>query len=798
MSKRTFLILGLALFAWTSMQAAQVSETQAKAIAAQFMFQKGMGPVAASRPAKAPRRGAQTSSQDAAYYVFNANQDKGFVVASGDDRALPILGYSDTGSFDPQDVPENMQWWLDLYVAEISSLDAASPEVDKLAQQGLGVAYAGSTTTAVAPLIKSTWGQRAPFYFQCPQISGNYCVTGCVATAMAQIMYYHKWPTTTSTTIPAYTTRTSGISMPALSTTTFAWSSMKDAYEDTETSTTATANAAVAKLLLYCGQSVNMNYGTKSSGAGDYSEPFVKYFRYSTAARKLKRSDYTRAQWETFILNELAGKRPVMYGGMKASGGHSFVCDGYDGNGYFHFNWGWYGSQNGYFALTSLNPENGGTGSIAGEDGYTIDQDIIIGLQPNTVSTSAKNSVLTILDNVTTTKTSFTRSSTSSNFSVGEITAKYWNPSPVSGIYDVGWQLFTTAGNAVGQVKTVYSNVTLDPTYYRTAKTTFSFGSGMANGTYYLKPVSRESGTSTWYPCHNSGTEFFLVTINGTSLTLKQMSAGATGNYTASINSYGLVRKVGRPLEVKVNLYNNTKSDVADVYLFVNNSLMGGNAVQVNPNSSAIASLHYEPTASGTNSIKICADEAGSIVLCTGSVTVAAATTESLTLSSHSVTGAINNVVKGTSLSLNATFKNGKSSTYTDYVVAYIYKQKGTTSNYGYLSQMSMPISISGSSTNSTTFKFEHLDPAKYLFVIYYYSGSSLVKLQQTQAYTLQAGSAFKQGDVNGDGSVSGADVTALYNRLLNNTAVAGNADVNGDGVVNGGDVTALYSILLK
>lgn len=798
MGKKCLLILGLALFLATFAQAAQVNETEARALAAQFMFQRGMGPVAASQPAKAPRRGARASASNAAYYVFNANLDKGFVVVSGDDRTLPILGYSDAGHFDAENIPDNMQWWLDQYVAEISSLDEATPEVDKLAQQGMGIAYAGSTQTAIAPLTKSTWGQRAPFYFQCPKISGSYCVTGCVATAMAQIMYYHKWPTSTSTAIPAYTTRTNNISMPQLSTTTFAWSSMKDTYADTETSTTNTANAAVAKLMLYCGQSVNMNYGTGSSGAGDYSEVFVKYFKYSTTARKLTRTDYTKAQWEAFILNELNNKRPVMYGGMKADGGHSFVLDGYDGNGYFHFNWGWYGGQNGYFALTSLNPENGGTGSIAGEDGYTIDQDIIIGLQPNTVSTSNKNSVLTIYDKVTTTKTSFTRTNTSSNFSVGEITANYWNPSPVDGTYDLGWQIYNANGGTVGSVKTVYSNVTLETLHYIPAQTTLTFGAGMANGTYYLKPVCRESGNASWFLCHNSGTEFFVVTINGTSLTLKQMSAQNTGNLTASINSYGLVKKVGRPLEVKVNLNNNTKTDIANIYMFVNGTLMGANAVEVTPGSSTVASLHYVPTASGSNSVKIYADEDGTRLLCSGSVTVSAATSENLSLSSYSVSDATNGVVYGSSLSLNATFKNNKSTTYTDYVVAYIYKQKGTSDSYGYVSEVSLPVSISGTSTKTATFNFEHLDPAKYLFVILYYSGSSLVNLKQTSAYTLKEGSGVKKGDVNGDGIVSGADVTALYNRLLNNTSVAGNPDVNGDGIVSGADVTTLYTILLN
>ena len=360
MKLRCFVIFSLVACAWFGVQAAPVSETAARGIAERFMQEKGMGPVSTTRPAKAPRHG-NVAQSDAAYYVFNAQQDKGFVVVSGDDRTEAVLGYSDSGHFDADDMPESMRWWLGQYVEELEALDAGLLSLDEDAPTG-DLPHRVSTSIVVAPLLKSQWGQDAPFYFQCPQVDSKYCVTGCVATAMAQIMYYHQWPSSTSKTIPSYTKNNTTYN--SLSTTTFNWSAMKDYYSPDETSTTNTANAAVARLMNYCGHAAEMNYGTTSSGTHDYSDVFVEYFRYSTKAQKLERVDYTYTQWVNFILTELEAKRPVLYGGKKQSGGHAFVCDGYDGKGYFHFNWGWYGSNDGYFLLTSLNPKGGGTGSI--------------------------------------------------------------------------------------------------------------------------------------------------------------------------------------------------------------------------------------------------------------------------------------------------------------------------------------------------------------------------------------------------------------------------------------------------
>ncbi|MBR5117586.1 MAG: C10 family peptidase, partial [Muribaculaceae bacterium] len=231
-----FFLLIISVGMSLEIHAEQVSVNEAQSIASRFMAQHGMGMVAASQPLRAPRSKAGASQQKAAYYVFNAAKDRGFVIVSGDDRTEQVLGYSDKGNFDPTNVPENMQAWLDQYVEEIALLDEGVITIDR--SQSDVHPKAGS---AVSPLLTSQWDQGAPFNLQCPKVGSNYCVTGCVATAMAQIMYYHKWPSSTSQTIPGYKQSSDtaydmhGTTYPALSTTTFNWNIMKDYYSSSET-----------------------------------------------------------------------------------------------------------------------------------------------------------------------------------------------------------------------------------------------------------------------------------------------------------------------------------------------------------------------------------------------------------------------------------------------------------------------------------------------------------------------------------------------------------------------------------
>ena len=788
MMKKNILTLVLALFATSLLQAAQVSENAARTIAAQFMQTRGLGAIAPSVPMKAPRQGDATPQASAAYYVFNAQQGHGFVIVSGDDRTQqPVLGYSDKGYFDPDNVPVNMQDLLDTYAEEIAMLD-----------QGLITSEPATIPTKasdiVRPLLKSQWGQDAPFYFQCPKVGTNYCVTGCTATAMAQIMYYHKWPNTTSQAIPAYTTKTNNISLSQLATTTFNWSAMKDYYESSETSTTSTANAAVARLMRYCGQAVEMDYGTNESTGHDGSEVFVDYFRYSTKARELYRCDYPYTQWENYILTELKASRPVMYTGFKHKGGHCFVCDGYDGNGYYHFNFGWYGSKDGYFLLTAVNPKGGGTGSIQGNNGYVMSQRIFTGLEPNTISTSELNSVAECYG-VSVEKTTYTRASSSDPFVI-TVTAKYYNHSPVSRTYDLGWGVYGSDGYSRRQFySTLDNNHQFAPGEEVEMTKKLNFGKDFANGTYYLRPNSRQTGNANWLPCHFSGRNYIQAIVSGNTLTLYATRTGNVNGVTASINSYSVVKKVGRPLEVSLNVTNRSFNSDIPFYLHVNDKLVGANSLQLPNGSSGLVKIGYTPTSSGTNSIKITADASGENVYCTGSVNVSSNTIPGNLTITYSVPAAnANHEVTGNNLTFAATIKNNLTSTYNDLVIAKLYKEVDNSGDFSYLTEMAKGINLAGSATTTQYFEFKNLESGRYLAVFYYYDQNAQTRSTKTAGYQV----GVLKGDVNGDGKVNVSDVTALINMILGITTTdQARADVNGDGKVNVSDVTALINLIL-
>ncbi|MBR5640083.1 MAG: C10 family peptidase [Muribaculaceae bacterium] len=793
MSKfRLFLLLTVCAFVSVSMEmrAEQVGEAQARSIAARFMAQKNLGTVAAAAPKKL--RGKVTELP--ALYVFNAEKDRGFVIVSGDDRTEQILGYCDKGRFDPDNVPENMQAWLDQYVEEIAMLDAGIIKLDEVATTD-GVPKASSV---IAPLMKSQWDQTAPFNFQCPQDDGTYCYSGCTATALAQIMYYHKWPTSTSKTIPGYTQTGESYSMNgttynALPTTTFDWNAMKDYYEITETSTTSAANAAVAKLVHYCGKAMQMKYGTGSSGATPYAEVLVDYFRYSPKARKLYRFDYSYYQWQNTILAELRAHRPVLYVGMKHSGGHTFVCDGYDGNGFFHFNWGWRGMNDGYFVLSALNPKSGGAGSIDGNNGYMMHQYILIGLEPNTVSTSEKNST-TQGYSMRTESTTYTRSSSSDPFVIN-VSSSHYNESLVTRTYNLGYGVYKSNGFDLYQTySNQATNVTLESKKTYSYTRTLNFGKNFSNGTYYLRALSCETGSSAQYSCYYSGHNFFKAVVNGNTLTLTPVNigSGTTEGVTVSLTSSSSMRRVNRPLEIKVKVTNNNFFDYVPVYLFVNDKAMGANSISLSQGQSGYVTISYTPTTAGTNSLKFTADANGNNVYCTGSVYVENGAAADLTMS-YSLPGSNSSYQVPGILTFNVGVKNNNTAAYNDYIVAGLYKRHGTTNKYSLISTVSNVVNIPGSTTKNVQFNFADLEPAKYFAVFYYYNVNEKVEAKRTVAVEVMM-----KGDVNADGTVTAADITALYDFLLNGTmSNLKLGDQNGDGDITAADVTAVYDVML-
>ena len=379
MRKFGFLLL-LALSGFLVAQAAVITENQAKSMAYGFMGKQSSLKLNAWNTKTATLALAYTARGVAEndYYVFNSSHG-GYIIVAADDCATPVLGYSDTGGFDYTAIPENMKWWLGEYARQIEYAKAHPGEFKAVAPKTL--------SKAVAPLLGATmWNQDAPFNNLCPTYTNSngdavHSATGCMATALAQVMYYHKWPLT-GTGSHSYSTKINNTGDAQTLTTdfslsTYAWDKMLPFYTGSETEE---QNTAVAKLMYDAGVSMDMAYG-ESSGASDsyLIRGLITNFSYDKGVSVMLRDYYTQTQWDNTIISELDASRPVIYTGASGTGAHAFVCDGYSINGYFHINWGWGGMSNGYFLPNALTPDSQGIGGSKG--GYNYGQQIIYNIK---------------------------------------------------------------------------------------------------------------------------------------------------------------------------------------------------------------------------------------------------------------------------------------------------------------------------------------------------------------------------------------------------------------------------------
>lgn len=366
-------------------QAKAIAEKQA-ALLGVTIDQKAM-----TKARKQGDKGEMNLSQQS-YYVFPNANSKGFTIVSGDDRLPEIVGYSSQGSYDENNLPEGFISFMEAYQNLYNKVNLGDAEALKnlaeiKAWRNKKNASAASTS-AVAPLLGNIeWDQTSPYNNMCPKYdSVHVAATGCVATAMAQVMAYYKYPKQLKADIPGYVNRWNGIPMEIPTITQeegiYDWDNMLPKYNK-EANATQQQKDAVAKLMYHCGAAVRMSYGPES-GAAVSSSKLAKYFGYDAdLMMDLSRSSFTLDKWMQIIDAELAAGRPVLYGGLSSENGHQFICDGKDENGLYHINWGWSGNQNAYFDLSILNPEKGGTGSGSAADGFNRYCTMTIGIAPD-------------------------------------------------------------------------------------------------------------------------------------------------------------------------------------------------------------------------------------------------------------------------------------------------------------------------------------------------------------------------------------------------------------------------------
>lgn len=325
---------------------------------------------------------SQLLSSPAYYYVFNRGTDEGFVIVSADDRTAAVLGYSETGHFDLAQAPAQVRYWMSQYDAEYQYL-YTHPEANYIQPRQSRLASVLRQESDIAPLLKGIrWDQGHPYNSMCPSDMGGRAVTGCVATAMAQILRCYQWP---ARSVPGdYSYKDRGVTRSiTFGQKDYDWSHMPENFGNGRKPTKEEADA-IGLLLKEVGYAVDMNYSSSASGAleSDALEAFKTRFHFKKQARLHFRSAHTVESWTKIILEELKAQRPVFYCGAGEGGGHAYVCDGYKASdNTFHFNWGWSGMANGYYRLNALEPAELGTG--AGMGAYNMGQSVIVDLIPD-------------------------------------------------------------------------------------------------------------------------------------------------------------------------------------------------------------------------------------------------------------------------------------------------------------------------------------------------------------------------------------------------------------------------------
>lgn len=323
------------------------------------------------------------------YYVFN-NQAGGFVIIGGDEVADDVLGYAEDGAFDIDQLPPAFRWWLSTYEQSISQGIRARQGNHALSPRAPKQAPAAQPN--ITSMITTQWNQDMPYNALIPGNTpstpyDDQYATGCVATAVAQLMKYHQWPehgwSSKRYELNGYTYEAD------FTNSTYHWNLMRNTYNGY---TGSAADMEVAKLMYHVGVSVGMNYGTVHEGGSAASiytaiRSLATYFGYE-GGQYTERSDMSDRDWESLIYEELSNHRPVLYSGRDADGGHAFICDGYK-NGKFHINWGWGGYCDGIYNLTptstedALDPNGSGIGGAGEGSAYKGSQSIVTGLRPN-------------------------------------------------------------------------------------------------------------------------------------------------------------------------------------------------------------------------------------------------------------------------------------------------------------------------------------------------------------------------------------------------------------------------------
>jgi len=433
------------------------------------------------------------SSDIVLYYVYN-RKEGGYIIIAGDDLVHPIIGYSFSGRYNPDNLPPNLKLWMEDVAYGISNAINEN-ESSSIKNSSEWERYFNGTinlrSTQAEPLISTRWGQGTPYNLLCPMDGNEKTLTGCVATVMAQIMNYHQYPSGNLIgTIPGYTTKNKKHIIPAINLTgqSYNWALLQSGSQSTEF-----ANE-VAKLMYHCGVSVEMDYETAGIGSGAVSVDMVKafytYFGYDKGIQTKRKDYYSSSAWTNMLKVEIDNGRPLVYSGTTdRNEGHAFICDGYNTEDYFHFNWGWDGASDGFFSI-----DNYGANAIK----YVNYTEIQIGIQPEK---GGELSFEIVVGGNDPKDSSISTDTKQVNQGVDfSITGSFLNLGPKTFRGNLGFLLLNEDNSPIAVLGGGYAgeNGLIPGRYMKGTIPTCSVPASIPDGNYFIKAAVQEAGSSYW------------------------------------------------------------------------------------------------------------------------------------------------------------------------------------------------------------------------------------------------------------------------------------------------------------